>query len=155
MIEEYFINEDTLILVPINKNKTKIYDINGIYTIKKTPFEIIDESCQYYGSSYQGRYIGAKKLLEMDYKLPIIIDEVKEVVMFPTSSPKIENCHWICVNNIENYKKNRKNSVIKFTNNIICEISISLNSLENQIMRATMLLMKLKKRKNISKKIGI
>lgn len=154
MLEEYFINEDTLALVPINKNKTKVYDINGIYTIKKTPFEIVDESCQYYGSSYQGRYIGAKKLLEMDYKLPIIIDEVKEVIMFPTSSPKIENCHWICVNNIENYEKNRKNSIIKFTNKMTCEIVISLKSLENQIMRATMLLMKLKKRKTNPKKIG-
>ena len=109
MIEEYYVTSDTLLLVSFGKNKTKIYDVNGNSVIKKTPFEIIDESCQYYGSSYSGRYVGAKKLLDMDYKLPIIMDEVKEVVMFPTCSPKSDDCCWICVNNIENYEKYKKN----------------------------------------------
>lgn len=155
MIEEYFISEDTLMLLPLNKNETKILDISGEYIIKKNIFEVVDESCQYYGSTYNGRYISAKKTLEMDYKLPIIIDEVKEVVLFPTCSPKLENCIWICVNNVENYIKNNKVSVIKFTNGVIGELNISINTLENQILRATMLLMKLKKRKSNPKKIGV
>lgn len=155
MIEEYFISEDTLMLLPLNKNETKILDISGEYIIKKNIFEVVDESCQYYGSTYNGRYISAKKTLDMDYKLPIIIDEVKEVVLFPTCSPKLENCIWICVNNVENYIKNNKVSVIKFTNGISSELNISINTLENQILRATMLLMKLKKRKYNPKKIGV
>lgn len=155
MIEEYFISEDTLMLLPLNKNETKILDISGEYIIKKNIFEVVDESCQYYGSTYNGRYISAKKTLDMDYKLPIIIDEVKEVVLFPTCSPKLENCIWICVNNVENYIKNNKVSVIKFTNGISSELNISINTLENQILRATMLLMKLKKRKSNPKKIGV
>ena len=154
MIEEYFINEDTLILLPKDKRTTKILDINGEYTIKKNIFDVEDESCQYYGSNYNGRYVSAKKTLDMDYKLPIIIDEVKEVVLFPTCSPRLNNCIWICVNNVENYTKNKKNSIIKFTNGTTYEISISINTLENQILRATMLLMKLKKRKSDAKKIG-
>lgn len=152
MLEEYYITTDTLLIMPINKNKTKIYDINGVYIIRKPAFEIVDNSCQYYGSNYYGRYIGAKKMLGMDYKLPIIVDEIKEVVIFPTCSPKSENCYWICVNNIENYEKSKKISKIKFINKASYELSISLNTLENQIMRATLLLMKLKKRKNIQKK---
>ena len=147
MIEEYYVTSDTLLLVSFGKNKTKIYDVNGNSVIKKTPFEIIDESCQYYGSSYSGRYVGAKKLLDMDYKLPIIMDEVKEVVMFPTCSPKSDDCCWICVNNIENYEKYKKNSIRKFINGMTYEVNVSFNSLANQIMRGTMLLMKLKKRK--------
>ena len=155
MIEEYFISEDTLMLLPLSKNETKILDISGEYIIEKNIFEVVDESCQYYGSTYNGRYISAKKTLEMDYKLPIIIDEVKEVVLFPTCSPKLENCIWICVNNVENYIKNNKVSVIKFTNGVSSELNISINTLENQILRATMLLMKLKKRKSNPKKIGV
>jgi len=150
--EEYFISEDTLILIPISKNKTKIYDINGIITIKKSAFEIVNESCLYYGSSYSGRCIGAKNMLEMDYKLPIIVDEVKEVIIFPTCSPKLDKCIWICLNNVENYEKNKKNSIVKFINNINCDIDISINTLENQILRATLLMMKLKKRKSTSRK---
>lgn len=154
MVEEYFITEDTLLLVPIGKNKTKIYDINGNYIIKKAVFDVINESCKYYGSSYGGRCIGAKSMLEMDYKLPIIMDEFKEVVVFPTCSPKLSKCIWICLNNVENYEKNKKNSIIKFTNKFAFELNISYNTLENQILRATLLTMKLKKRKNTSKKIG-
>ena len=154
MYDEYFINEDTLLLVPITKNKTKVYDINGTYIIKKNIFEIVEISCQYHGSSYIGRYIGAKNLLDMDYKLPIIIDEVKEIIIFPTCSPKSENCCWICVNNVDNYEKIKKNSKIKFINGVTYEFNISINSLENQIMRATMLLMRLKRRKNNPKKFG-
>ena len=96
MIDEYFINEDTLLLIPKDKKTTKIFDINGEYLIKKNIFALVDESCQYYGSSYNGRYVSAKKTLDMDYKLPIIIDEVKEVVLFPTCSPKLNKCMWIC-----------------------------------------------------------
>ena len=154
MVEEYFINEDTLLLIPKDKRTTKIFDINGEYVIKKNIFDLVEESCQYYGSSYNGRYVSAKKTLDMDYKLPIIIDEVKEVVLFPTCSPKLSKCMWICVNNVENYSKNKKKSVIKFINGKSYEVDITLNVLENQIMRATLLLMKLKKRKTNPKKIG-
>ena len=154
MVEEYFINEDTLLLVPKDKRTTRILDINGEYVIKKNIFDLVEESCQYYGSSYNGRYVSAKKTLDMDYKLPIIIDEVKEVVLFPTCSPKLSKCMWICVNNVENYSKNKKKSVIKFINGKSYEVDITLNILENQIMRATLLLMKLKKRKTNPKKIG-
>lgn len=154
MVEEYYINEDTLLLIPCGKSRSKIYDINGTYYIKKTVFEIVDESCQYYGSSYGGRYIGAKRLLEMEYKLPIILDEVKEVVVFPTCSPRQKNCIWICINNIETYEKTKNNSTIKFTNGLSYELNISYNSLENQILRATLLMMKLKKRKANPKKMA-
>lgn len=154
MVEEYYINEDTLLLIPCGKSRSKIYDINGTYYIKKSVFEIVDESCQYYGSSYGGRYIGAKRLLEMEYKLPIILDEVKEVVVFPTCSPRQKNCIWICINNIETYEKTKNNSTIKFTNGLSYELNISYNSLENQILRATLLMMKLKKRKANPKKMA-
>lgn len=154
MVEEYFINEDTLYLIPVDNKKTIIYDITGEYTINKKILDVVDDSCQYYGSSYNGRYVSAKKILDMNYKLPIIIDEVKEVVLFPTCSPKLENCIWICINNIDNYEGNSKKSLITFTNKQKYEIHISINVLENQILRATMLLMKLKKRKTNPKKIG-
>lgn len=148
MISEYYVSKDTLILIPIDKNITKVFDVNGVYIVEKNCFEIIDESCQYFGSSYGGRYIGAKRLLNMEYKIPIILDEVKETVIFPTCSPRLNNCCWICLNNIEKYEKNGKYSIIKFSNGLYYEINLSYNTLENQVFRATLLLMKLKKRKS-------
>ncbi len=154
MIDEYYINEDTLLLVPVSKEKTKIYDINGTFYIKKNCFELVDESCQYYGSSYGGRYLGAKKMLDMEYKLPIIADEVKEVIMVPTCSPRQQSCIWMCLNNIENYIKFKNISKVKFTNGLNYDLTISYPSLENQILRGTLLLTRLKNRKNNPKKIA-
>lgn len=154
MIEEYYVNLDTLLLVPVSKSKTKIFDIAGTNYIKKPIFNVVDESCQYYGSSYGGRYTGAKRMLEMNYKLPIIMDEVKEVILFPTCSPRKDYCFWICLNNIESYEKSKNGTIIKFTNGFTYEVNVSELSLENQILRATLLMMKLKKRKSNPKKIG-
>lgn len=152
MINEYFINEDTLILIPSSNNKTKIYDKEGTYEINSKVMDIVEKSCNYYGSSFLGRCIGSKSILNMNYKLPIIIDSVKEVIMLPTSSPSNSDCHWLCLNNIEDYYKKGNKIVIEFSNKITYEIGISYYTIENQILRATLLLTKLRKRKKITKK---
>jgi competence protein ComK len=154
MINEYYINEDTLILVPSSKNKTQIYDKEGIYEINTKLIDIVEKSCNYYGSSFLGRCVGSKSILNMNYKLPIIMDEVKEVIMIPTTSPNNNNCCWICLNNIEDYYKQNNKIIIEFSNKTTYEIDTSYYSLENQILRATLLLTKLRKRKNILKKIS-
>lgn len=144
---EYFINEDTLLIIPQGETRTKIFELDDNYIIKKNSMEVIDESCQYFGSNYKGRYMGSKSLLKMEYKLPIIIEECKEIVIFPTCSPRQQNCCWVCLQNIENYRKNNKKTLVEFKNGIIIELDISYGSFENQVFRATMLLMTLKKRK--------
>ena len=60
----------------------------------------------------------------------------------------------MCLNNIENYLKNKNCSTIKFANGFNYDLGISYNSLENQILRATLLMMKLKNRKSNPKKMA-
>lgn len=154
MINEYYINEDTLILVPSAKNTTKIYDKEGIYNIKENIMDVVEKSCNYYGSSFIGRCTGSKSILNMNYKLPIIVDSVKEVILIPTSSPSNNNCYWLCLNNIEDYYKKGNKIVIEFTNKITYELENSYYIVENQILRGTLLLTKLRKRKKYKKKIS-
>ena len=154
MINEYYINEDTLILVPSAKNTTKIYDKEGIYNIKENIMDVVEKSCNYYGSSFIGRCTGSKTILNMNYKLPIIVDSVKEVILIPTSSPSNNNCYWLCLNNIEDYYKKGNKIVIEFTNKITYELENSYYTVENQILRGTLLLTKLRKRKKYKKKIS-
>lgn len=154
MINEYYINEDTLILVPSAKNTTKIYDKEGVYNIKENIMDVVEKSCNYYGSSFIGRCTGSKTILNMNYKLPIIVDSVKEVILIPTSSPSNNNCYWLCLNNIEDYYKKGNKIVIEFTNKITYELENSYYTVENQILRGTLLLTKLRKRKKYKKKIS-
>ena len=101
MIEEYYVNEDTLLLLPVGKEKTKIFDINGTYCIKKNCFDLVDDSCQYYGSSLEGRTKGTYKMTGLYYKAPIIISEQEPTIFFPTCSPRLKECAWFNVENVE------------------------------------------------------
>lgn len=147
----YYINSDTLLLFPISEGKTKVYELNDTFIINRNTMDILEESCVYFGSSYEGRMSGAKKLLNMKYKLPFILEDTQELVLFPTCSPRLDNCIWLVLKNIENYKRNYKKTTVFFKNNNKIDLDISYGSFENQIFRATMLLMKLKRNKTEQK----
>lgn len=150
-IDEYEINEDTLAIVQENKNVSKIIEKKNIYYINMDTTKIIDYSCKYFGSSYQGRCYGAKSVLGSNYKLPILIDEMRNILFFPTSSPRLKNCMWISLNNIEYYEKNETYTNIIFKNSINLKVDISYGSFQNQVYRSYYLINKLKNRRNIAK----
>ena len=148
MINSYEININTLAIIPINDKLSKIIEDDNIYTINQKTTDIIDHSCKYFGSSYSGRHEGTKTLIGVNYKTPVVIEESREIIFFPTSSPRFENCSWIALNKIKNYEKNLNNSKIIFQNDLELELNISYGSLENQILRATLLESTIRKRKN-------
>ena len=147
MLQSYEINNGTLAVIPINENTTKILEIDNEYIVKKSSLEIIDDSCNYYGSTYKGRYEGTKKLIGMSYKLPIIIEESKNIIFFPTTSPRLNDCFWISLNNIKNYIKDQDGSIIVFKNDSVININVSIFILESQILRASRLSSILQSRK--------
>lgn len=148
MIDNYEINSMTLAILPITDGISKIIEEDRVFTVCKTPTQIIDDSCKYFGSSYQGRFEGTKKMIGINYKAPIIVEETKSIIFFPTSSPRFNNCVWISLNHVEKYNKLNNNSSINFKNGQVLNLEISYGSLENQILRATRLESILQKRKN-------
>ena len=144
---DYEINRDTLAIIPIDENTSKIYEEENEYIINKSSNSIIKENCEFYGSSYEGRCIGTKNLTGIKTKYPIIIEESRNIIFFPTTSVRTQQSSWIALNNIETYSKNQNKSNIKFKNNKDINVNISFYSLENQICRAIMLKSKLYDRK--------
>ncbi len=137
---EYEITYDTQAILPINNNKSKIIEENDEYYIDNSPLNILEHSCEYFGSSYEGRKEGTKKMLGITHKSPIIIEESRKIIFFPTSSPENQDCIWINLEKIDKYYKvDHKKSVIKFKNGELMEFDISIGSLTNQILRATRL----------------
>lgn len=147
-MDTYEINNSTLAIIPISKNCSKVIEKENNYIINNSTTDIIDHSCKFFGSSYNGRCEGTKNLVGFNYKSPIIIEESREIIFFPTSSPRFDNCSWISLNNIDKYIKKENISSIYFKNGINIDFKISYSSLENQILRATMLESKLRQRKN-------
>ena len=144
---EYEINSSTMAIIPIDENTSKVYEEEDEYIVKKSSNGIIKENCEFYGSSYEGRCIGTKSLTGIKTKYPIIIEESRNIIFFPTSSTRTKQSTWIALNKIKNYNKNDYNSQVLFKNEERIDLDISIYSLENQIVRATMLKSKLYERK--------
>ena len=116
--------------------------------VSKSTNKIIEENCKFYGSSYKGRCDGTKYLTGIKSKYPIIIEESRNLIFFPTSSIRSNVNIWISLYKIKSYNKNKLGTKIIFNNNKKIDLNISIYSLENQYCRANLLKAKLYDKKN-------
>ena len=69
--------------------------------------------------------------------MPIVIADTNELIAFPTTSPRADDCAWISVGRVENiYRVDESNTRIVFDNKKEIIVPCSLRSMENQIARA-------------------
>lgn len=148
MLEDYEINIDTIAIVSIDDELSKVYETEEEYMVSKNSNKIIEDNCKFYGSSYKGRCEGTKYLTGIKSKFPIIIEESRNMIFFPTGSVRSNNNCWLSLNHIKSYSKTIFGCNITFQNNKNIPLDISLYSLDNQYYRATMLKSKLNDKKN-------
>jgi len=139
-VDKYFIDEKTLMILPYSKNKSKVIENYVTYIINKKPYDIVNDSCKSYGSSFEGRCEATNYMIGVKYKCPIVISEVKEIIMFPTSSAKNDECIWINYNAIEKYyNKNPKDLTIILKNSRKFDLKLSNRIISNQIFKSSRL----------------
>jgi len=137
---KYEISKVTLAIVPNEKTTSLVYEDKERYLVNQTPFEIMEDSCLYFGSTYNGRKEGARSILGAEYKVPIIVDEADNLIVFPTTSPLSSDCIWISLNHLKNYEKlDSYNTKIVFDNDKEIIVPSSYRSIENQVSRASRL----------------
>ncbi len=145
---DYEINEETLAITPIDEHKSKVYEINNNYIINKSVNKIMEKSCEFFGSSLQGRQKGTYNLIGVTHKVPIIVEESKELIFFPTHSNRLSKCNWLSLKNISKYYQENDQIVVEFKNNLKLFFDISYGIIDNQVLRATRLESVLRQRKN-------
>lgn len=146
---KYEISKGTLAILPNEKNSSVVYEDEERYIIKQTPFEIMEESCKYFGSTYEGRKDGAREMLGAEYKVPIVIEDSSNLIVFPTTSPLSEDCVWISLKRVEKIEKiDANNTKIIFDNKTEIIVDSSYRTIENQLSRASRLDLILRNHKN-------
>lgn len=138
-IDSYEINKDTCAVININNEVSKIIENNEEYLLPKKSFEVMEDSCAYYGSSYDGRIKGTKMMLGSNYKLPIIIEETNDIIFFPTSGSNNEKCSWISLNQVAKYEPHNGYTKVTFFGGKSIVLKMSCSSFEMQLLRATRL----------------
>ena len=149
MIMKYEVNKGTLAVVPNDLESSLVYEDDSRYIINEKAYKIMDDSCKYFGSTYEGRKNGAKEILGAEYKVPIIVEDSNNLIVFPTTSPFSDDCVWVSLKRVKNiYKIDSYNTKILFDNNVEIIVPCSFRSVENQLSRASRLDLILRNRKN-------
>ncbi|MFD1708033.1 competence protein ComK [Siminovitchia sediminis] len=139
----YEINPYTMLLRPAGEELTEVIEAKARYLVSRKPFDIVKKSCDYFGSSYNGRREGTKQLIGVTHKAPIIVDPYTSIYLFPTASPSSPDCMWISHDYIAAFEKNDAcSTMITFQNHERLEIPISFYSFEKQVSRTARLRVK-------------
>ena len=139
MNNQYKITSDTLAIISIGYSRAHILEKKDEFIINKSAYEVINDNCVRYGSSYEGRKDGARYLTGAYSKPPILVEEESNTVLFPTKSPKSLGCIWINLDNVEKIEKNNELVKIVFKNDSFMNVNVSYYSIEKQYLKATLL----------------
>lgn len=149
-IEEYEVNPFTMFIKPIaygSKIYSEIFEVEDEFLSPFKPLDIIRNSCEYYGSDYNGRRHGTKQLVGYAHKIPIAIDPTNRIFFFPTTSPNSQECIWISHEHVKDYNRvSPQETQILFNNNQTYKFPISCSSIISQLERTAYLRTKLMQR---------
>ena len=98
---EYEINKGTLAIMPNEVDTSLVYEDEERFLVHQSPFQIMEDSCKYFGSTYEGRKDSARSILGAEYKVPVIVEDTDNLIVFPTTSPKSDDCIWISLKRVK------------------------------------------------------
>ncbi len=145
-MNDYIINNKTIAILKKN-NQTIIYDVEKVRVINKNTKRIIADNCVFYGSSYLGRLKSAQKILNIKYKVPIILTEQDNLILLPITSLRDKECLILVANKILDYEVCDQYIKVLCVKKLIFKIKISKNSFERLFINAIKLNNRLKWRK--------
>ncbi len=145
-MKKYEINNKTMALYAMSE-KTRVYEEERSFVVDQPANEIMEESCAYFGSSLSGRRKGTEKLIGASYKAPVIVEETKNIIFFPTSSHKSNSCSWLRSSKVERYFYKNGKLIVEFVNGDKLALNVSYGVIDNQIMRSIRLESVLRNRK--------
>lgn len=97
--DEYIMTSDTMALVPHLNQYGELWsfamELNRTILIRKNPKTILNDSCKFFGSSYEGRVDGTKAIMNRGKMYPIAICVPLDMYMFPLVSPNNYTCVWL------------------------------------------------------------
>lgn len=104
---------------------TGIHHVKGMYM-----HSFIDAWCMQYGSTMEGRRIPCAKHLGIHQKVPILISEKTQDIIFPTRDVRSEACVWLNYRSIDYVKGNHKQTTIHFLNGTTHCLMVDVRSIK-------------------------
>ncbi len=148
-MENYLITKDTVAILKKDK-QTIIYDVENYRVINKNIKTVLNLNCNFYGSTLIGRKKSAENILDIKYKVPIVLDEASDITLLQLSSLRKDETILLVLNKIVSYHEVFDKLVIKCINNQEFEVNISKNCFEKLLLNSFKLNNVLKWRKSVN-----
>lgn len=114
---------------------TEIIGIHKKYLVKCKPIDIIDFWCLSCGTSIEGSHSAFRHHLAITQKLPVLVNPVKLIFFFPTTSVRNMDCIWINSNQIKGIENSAETTKILFYCGRYLVSDVSARSLKLQVKR--------------------
>ena len=151
-MDSYEINSETLLIMPFSNGKSKIYEFDREFLTNRISNDIINDSCLFFGSTLEGRREAVKNILGIDLKVPILVEDTRNIIFFPTANCIHKNAIWISYQNLlKYYKFDEFSTVLCFRNNKQITVDVRYNIIDNQVIRCMKLESLLNKRRQYIK----
>ncbi|OMP67115.1 competence protein ComK [Domibacillus epiphyticus] len=134
--EMFCIQSNTMLLQPVDSGQKTIVleSYKEPKLIHEKTFTIVRKSCLHYLSTYDGRKKASKQLLGVKTKLPLVIDHVGGIYLFPVSSHVKPDCVWISLAHVQNLNTvEKKQTEITFKDGQKAIVNASILVLFSQI----------------------
>lgn len=141
-MDEYEITSSTLMLEYHDEDKTKVYEFSDCFIVNQNILNIIENSCNFYGSNFDGRVEASKKILSTNIKVPIVVEDIKKIIFFPTKASYRVGCKWLAFNNIDKIEKiNNKTNLTRvyFCDGSFQDLKISYEIIYRQFYNCMLL----------------
>ena len=135
-IHSKMINDQTLLLESVfkGKAKTRIVTTHGIYYSEESILNLLEDACNRFASTLEGRIKALKKLMDYSVKTPLLIDPNK-FGAFPTMSYRHVECVWIFNHPFHVEEVSKGKSLVTFLNGISVIVHASKHVLLKQHQR--------------------
>lgn len=142
--EKYELSTLTMLVTPYFDDFGNVYsrviEEEQEFIVKRSPLQIMDESCEHFGSDLRGRQRATEVIAGFVYKQPIAVEPLNKIYFFPTASPKSTSCAWLSHTHIHRiYRACNGQSEVVFLNGKRHLIDVTKHSLTNQLHRTAQL----------------
>ncbi len=145
-MKNYLIDNDTVALLK-KRDKTIIYTLDDLKIFNTNYKFILEYNCNYYGSSLDGRKKSAKSILNVKYRVPIIVDESHNIILLQLNSSRDKECLFLVANKILDMEEENNQLKITCINKQEFYVNLSKKSLEKMLLQSFKLNNTLKSRK--------
>lgn len=141
MKTEYVISSETIVILPDYNENGYLHSLlctkDGFSKVGLSPYNLIDTNLRFRGSSMRGALEGAQAILGKMNMNPLILDQEQGIILFPCRSPQREDCVWLSLQHVKQYKTAGKTRTrVELSNGSTIIIDVSKLTFEKKMQRA-------------------